>query len=71
MKVFHRPNGSLQGDDKAMPNRGTNTGMGRADSMGKSTDANATNSMGRITGATKSDKWDDCSPGDEGAGGRS
>lgn len=50
----YTPNGMLQGDDKAMPDRGTKTGF-NGDTYGASVDGNATNSMGKITGATKSD----------------
>ena len=60
-----RPNGELQGDTRAIPNRGTGTGMGRADAMGMSLDKDATNRRGGIGGAAKSDPWDDTTPSDE------
>jgi hypothetical protein len=53
----YRPSGELQGDDKAMPDRGTATGM-TGDTMGASTDCCATNPMGKMTGATQSDGKD-------------
>lgn len=49
--------GSLRGDSKGMPDRGTSTGWHGADPQldGRSTDTDSTNSMGGIGGATKSD----------------
>lgn len=43
----------MQGDSKAMPDRGTGTGV--EDSYGASLDGSAINSKGSITGSTKSD----------------
>jgi hypothetical protein len=60
MKVFPRPTGELQGDNKAMPDRGTSTGM-NGDTYGASLDQGATNNRGAIAGHTKSDAWDKCS----------
>jgi hypothetical protein len=53
----YKPSGELQGDTKGLPDRGTGTGWHGADPMldGRSTDADATNSLGSIGGATKSD----------------
>lgn len=50
------PDGSLRGDTKSMPDRGTSTGMGdNAQTEGMSLDLDATNSMGSIRSATQSD----------------
>lgn len=58
---LYKPTGDLQGDTKAMPDRGTSTGMvGNTDLGGMSVDVDSTNSMGSITGATKSDAADEC-----------
>ncbi len=56
------PSGELQGDTKAMPDRGTTTGMSGqpTDFGGMSIDPDATNSQGSITGATKSDPMGEC-----------
>ena len=52
----YRPSGELQGDTKAMPDRGTSTGMsGNTDMGGMSINPDATNSMGSIKSACKSD----------------
>jgi|GEM_PF-6670308 hypothetical protein len=53
----YKPSGELQGDTKAMPDRGTRTGM-NGDTYGASLDQGATNSHGKLGGATKSDAWD-------------
>lgn len=60
----YRPSGELQGDNKAMPDRGTRTGFTSHDAQthGKSTSQDATNRMKGIGGATKSDRWDRCLP---------
>lgn len=55
----YKPSGELQGDTKAMPNRGTSTGM-NGDTYGASLEQGATNSQGRIGSATKSDAPDMC-----------
>ncbi|HYE41466.1 MAG TPA: hypothetical protein VEB23_16120 [Ramlibacter sp.] len=47
------PNGQLQGDDKAIPDRGTTTGV--TDTYGADLSQDATNRMGSIKGATRSD----------------
>jgi hypothetical protein len=49
----YRPSGDLQGDTKAMPERGSATGVD--DSYGASLDGEATNGLGGISGSTKSD----------------
>ena len=52
----YKPSGELQGDTKAMPDRGTRTGM-NGDTYGAALDQGATNSRGGLGGATKSDPW--------------
>lgn len=52
-KNFPRPTGQLQGDDKAMPDRGTGTGF-NGDNYGADTSQSAINRQGGISGATKS-----------------
>lgn len=56
------PNGSLQGDSKAIPDRGTARGV--TDTYGADLSGDATNRMGSITSATKSDPWDEDMPDD-------
>lgn len=53
----YKPSGELQGDTKAMPDRGTSVGF-NGDTYGADTGAGALNRTGGITGATKSDGWD-------------
>lgn len=53
-----RPNGQLQGDDRPMPNRGTGTGM-NGDTYGANLNPEATNRIGGISSATKSDAPDE------------
>ena len=57
---FPLPTGELQGDTRAMPDRGTGTGMSGHNPMldGHSTDADATNAMGGMGGAARSDDAD-------------
>lgn len=50
----YRPSGDLQGDTKAMPNRGTKTGM-NGDTYGADLSGDATNRIGSLKGGTKSD----------------
>ena len=50
----YMPNGNLQGDDKAMPDRGTGTGT-NGDTYGADIGPDATNGMGSIKGSTGSD----------------
>lgn len=45
--------GSLRGDDKGMPNRGTSTGV--SDTYGADLSQGAKNRLGGMSGATKSD----------------
>ena len=52
-KNFPRPTGQLQGDDKAMPDRGTGTGF-NGDNYGADTSQSAINRQDGISGATKS-----------------
>jgi hypothetical protein len=55
----NRPsNTELRGDDKGMPDRGTSTGV--TDTYGADLGQSAKNSMGSITGATKSNPADQC-----------
>lgn len=65
----NRPNkdASLRGDTKSMPDRGTSTGWHGADPQldGASTEQESTNSLGKITGATKSDKESTSFGGDD------
>lgn len=49
---------SLRGDDRAMPDRGTRTGV--TDTYGADLSGGAKNRQGGITGATKSDPVDEC-----------
>jgi len=60
MKDGYKPSGELQGDTKPMPDRGTSTGV--SDTYGADLSQGASNSMGGISGATKSDKHDQCVP---------
>lgn len=53
MKEHTSPNGEIQGDSRAIPHRGTMTGV--TDTYGADLGQDATNGMGRITSATKSD----------------
>jgi hypothetical protein len=58
----YKPDGTgvVMGDTKAMPDRGTRTGMpDNVQNDGKSFDPEATNSMGAIKG-TGSDPMDQC-----------
>lgn len=55
--------GTVRGDDKAMPNRGTGTNV--TDTYGVDLSPGAKNGMGKITGATKSDAPLDNDAGDE------
>ena len=48
-----RSNAELVGDSKDIPNRGTGTGM-NGDTYGADLSGDATNSMGNISGSTKS-----------------
>lgn len=50
----YKPSGDLQGDTKAMPDRGTKTGM-NGDTYGANCSPDATNRHGGMGGATKSD----------------
>ena len=57
-KNFPRPTGELQGDDGAMPNRGTGTGF-NGDNYGADTSQDAINRQGGISGSTKSHSPDE------------
>lgn len=50
----YKPNGEVQGDSKAIPDRGTSTGM-NGDSYGADLSQDSTNSAGSIKGSTQSD----------------
>lgn len=57
------PDAKLRGDDKAMPDRGTGTGV--TDTYGADLSPQAQNRKGKITGATGSDPADEncnCKP---------
>lgn len=56
---MYKPSGELQGDTKPMPDRGTTTGL-QGDTYGADLSLTATNSMGGISGATRS-----AAPGEE------
>ena len=64
MDDLYKPSGELQGDTRAMPDRGTTTGMinnpfgSDADGIGHDTSAGATNPMGGIASACRSDGKD-------------
>lgn len=58
-----RPTGNLEGDSKAMPDRGTSVGV--TDTYGADLSPTAQNRKGKITGATGSDPADEtcnCKP---------
>jgi len=55
----YKPSGELQGDTKAMPDRGTRTGM-NGDAMGADVSQDACNCQGGISGATGSDPHGQC-----------
>ena len=58
----YRPQGVMSGENVGpLTDKGTSTGFTGMDphTMGMSLDDTATNSMGRITSATKSDPWDE------------
>ena len=52
-KNFPRPTGQLQGDDQALPDRGTGTGL-NGDTYGADISQSAINRQGGIKSATKS-----------------
>lgn len=56
MNEHESPTGELMGDSKPMPDRGSSTGV--TDTYGADLSPTATNGMGRITGATRSDPMD-------------
>lgn len=61
MGDLYKPTGELQGDTRPLPDRGTTTGMisnpfgSDADGIGHDTGADATNAMGGIASACRSD----------------
>jgi hypothetical protein len=56
----YKPTGELQGDTKAMPDRGSATGTSGNEVLdGASLDADATNRVGPIGRQTRSDKGDE------------
>lgn len=58
------PSGDIQGDTKALPDRGTSTGMGdNAQTGGMSLEPEATNRMGALKG-TGSDPAGECKSDD-------
>ncbi len=59
MKVYPRPTGELQGDNKAMPMKGTGTGFtAHDDQTDMAMDQDSCNCMGAIGRHTNSDKAD-------------
>lgn len=52
------PTGDLQGDTRAMPDKGCNTGV--TDTYGADLNGSATNRRGSLGNAAKSDKMDEC-----------
>jgi hypothetical protein len=60
----YKPDGTgvVMGDTKAMPDRGSSTGMTgfELQDEGMSLDPEATNTIGKITGATRSDAPGEC-----------
>lgn len=66
------PDGSLRGDTKAMPDRGTSTGMDpgapifwAVENTDTSFDGDATNRVGGMGGTTDSDPADQCKSADQ------
>ena len=58
-KIFPRPTGQLQGDDRAMPDRGTRTGcQGDNGDYGADVSQSATNRLGSLKGSSRSDARD-------------
>lgn len=57
----YKPNGALQGDTHGMPNRGSKTGF-NGDTYGADVSPDATNRMGSIKSATKSDPCEQTCP---------
>ena len=67
----YKPDGTgvVMGDTKAMPNKGTTTGMpDNTYDLGVSIDQDATNTMGGISGSTQSDAMDKCYADDPSVG---
>lgn len=54
----YKPSGELQGDTRAMPDKGCNTGV--SDSYGANLNGDATNRRGSLGNAAKSDPMDKC-----------
>ena len=59
MKVFPRPTGELQGDDRPMRDAGTGTGV--TDTYGADLGGTSSNRIGSMSG-TQSDPMDQCMP---------
>lgn len=53
---MYKPSGELQGDNKPIPNAGSETGV--TENYGADLSQGADNRMGSIAGSTKSDKGD-------------
>lgn len=66
---MYRPSGQLQGDDSAMPNKGSTTGMAGAQTYGASVQPGATNSGPGIHRATLSDAMNETDANDKAADG--
>lgn len=60
---IYMPNGEVQGDNKAIPDRGTGTGV--SDTYGADLTIGATNRIGGITSDTKSDKDEELGRNDD------
>lgn len=58
-KNFPRPTGRLQGDDRPMPDRGTGSGL-NGDTYGADVSQSATNTHGKMGGATRSHAPESC-----------
>lgn len=61
MGQFYKPSGELQGDTKAMPDRGTTPGYS-GDTYGADLSQDANNRIVGIAGSTKSDSHDQKMP---------
>lgn len=61
------PTGNLQGDTRAMPDRGISTGV--TDTYGADLSSDSTNRQGSLGNAAKSDKMDKCCTSDQKMGG--
>lgn len=58
--MFRKGNDDVRGDSKAIPDRGTGTGLNGGDAHGADCSPDATNSHGGMGRATNSDHPDAC-----------